>query len=188
MTPQKDDIEALRSITDILKDFDATEQQRIIRWVQEKLGVSSPPPPVQNPPNPAGTPPVTGPASTPAASVKNLKTFVTEKKPKNDVQFAATVAFFHRFEAAKEERKTEINAEDLVEASRLAVRERLHNPGQTLLNAHKVGLLDRVSRGVFRINSVGENLVAMTLPGDGTTATPAKKKKGKKKPAKKAKK
>jgi hypothetical protein len=33
------------------------------------------------------------------ASGKDLKTFVTAKNPRSDVQFAATVAYFHRFEA-----------------------------------------------------------------------------------------
>jgi hypothetical protein len=42
-------------------------------------------------------------------------------------------------------------------------------PNKTLNNAHGHGLLDRAGdRGAFRINSVGENLVAMTLPGGAT--------------------
>ena len=36
------------------------------------------------------------------------------------------------------------------------------------------------------INSVGENLVAMTLPGDGTASAPAKAKRAKKAARKKA--
>jgi len=44
-------------------------------------------------------------------------------------------------------------------------RARLENPGQTLRNAHHGGLLDRgEGRGLYVINTVGENLVAMTLP------------------------
>jgi len=44
------------------------------------------------------------------------------------------------------------------------------NPTSTLNNALRSGYLDKGSkRGTFRINAVGENLVAMTLPGgDGT--------------------
>lgn len=183
--PEKDDIEALRAITDVLKDFDAKDQERILRWTREKLGLSAPTP--DNPPKQPVTAQPPGAAAQPAPPGRNLKAFVNEKKPKNDVQFAATVAYFHRFEAPEELRKSEIGGDDLTEACRLAGRERLLNPGQTLLNAHKLGLLDRVNRGTFTINSVGENLVAMTLPSDGTAVKSVQKKKGKKKTVKKAK-
>jgi hypothetical protein len=79
----------------------------------------------------------------------------------------ATVAYYHRFEALEAQCKSEINADDLRDTCRLVNRERLHDPLQTLQNARNLGLLHRPGRGVFSINSVGENLVAMTLPSDG---------------------
>ncbi|MBZ5529663.1 MAG: hypothetical protein LAN71_17415, partial [Acidobacteriia bacterium] len=86
-----------------------------------------------------------------------MKTFVQGKNPRNDVQFAATVAYFHRFVAPADTRKTEINKDDLQEGCRLAGRARLKNPYQTLFNAHNLGLLDKGESGLFAINSVGEN-------------------------------
>jgi hypothetical protein len=189
MTAQKDDLEAVRAVAAALEEFDPSDQERILRWAREKLGLpagavvppSSNPPSGQLPLSPSGSP---APLAT-SSSAKDLKTFYAEKKPKSDVQFAATVAYFHRFEAPPDQRKNEINSDDLVEGSRLVNRPRLHKPGQTLLNAHKLGLLDRVSRGAFTINSVGENLVAMTLPGEGATGAPAKARKTKKQAPKK---
>jgi hypothetical protein len=114
----------------------------------------------------------------------DIKTFIAAKRPRKDVQFAATVAYYYRFEAPQAERKDEINKDDLQEATRKAGRERFGNPLQTLNNAHTLGLLDRGSdKGTFTINSVGENLVAMTLPGDGTTGS---KPQGRKRAPKKA--
>jgi hypothetical protein len=53
------------------------------------------------------------------------------------------------------------------------------HPEMTLNNAYMAGLLDRPEKGQYTINSVGENLVTMTLPGDGSTTdkrrTPARK-------------
>ena len=116
----------------------------------------------------------------------DIKTFIAAKKPNKDVQFAAAVAYYHRFEAPPAERKDVINKEDLQEAARKANRDRFANPLQTLSNAHTLGLLDKGSeKATFTINSVGENLVAMTLPGDGTTTT---KQRGKKRAPKKARK
>lgn len=116
----------------------------------------------------------------------DIKTFIAAKKPGRDIQFAAAVAYYYRFEAPAAERKEVINKDDLQEATRKAGRERFGNPQQTLNNAHTLGLLDRGSeKGTFTINSVGENLVAMTLPGDGTpNSKPQRKKRAPKKAVK----
>ena len=193
MTPPKDDLEAVRAVAEALDGFDANAQERILRWARERIGLSTSLPPaapaslpsLQQPPNPPGT-------ATQASSGKDLKSFVDDKKPKRDVQFAATVAYFHRFEAPPTERKNEIDSKDLQNACRLAGRKRLKLPGQTLRNAVNLGLLDKSGRGTFTLNSVGENLVAMTLPhGAGASERPnrrAKKKAARKPRKKKAKK
>jgi hypothetical protein len=106
-------------------------------------------------------------------SARDIKSFVTSKDPKSDNQFAATVAYYYRFEAPHNERRETISAEILQEATRLSGRNRLGDPGKTLRNAKDTGYLDVADRGEYRINTVGENLVAMTLPGQGR-AVPAK--------------
>ncbi len=81
--------------------------------------------------------------------------------------FVATVAYFYRFEAPEGQRKTEITAPDIQEACRLVGRERLKYPAQTLVNTRNLGLLDKgTAPGAYVINTVGENLVAMTLPSE----------------------
>jgi hypothetical protein len=170
MNAPKDDLEAVRAVVEAIKDFKPDEQQRIFRWVAEKLGLPQPfASSVHVVPPPSGTPPgVTQTAPPASAGTKDIKTFITEKDPKKDVQVAAVVAYYYRFEAPPAERKDAINKEDLQEAMRLAGRQRFSNPLQTLANAHIVGLLDRGSeKATFTLNSVGENLVAMTLPGTG---------------------
>ena len=153
-----------------------------MRWVAEKLGLPQPfASSVHVVAPPSGTPlGVTQPAPPASARTKDIKTFIAEKDPKKDVQAAAVVAYYYRFEAPPAERKDAINKEDLQEAMRLAGRQRFNNPLQTLANAHIVGLLDRGSeKATFTLNSVGENLVAMTLPGTGNTVLrPKKAKKG----------
>ena len=185
-----DDLDAVRAVVDAIKDFKSDEQQRIIRWVAEKLsmpqpyaasvqahGASAPASPV-TPTLPASAVPASGTGAAP-----DIKSFVAEKSPRSDVQFAATVAYYYRFEAPQAERKDAINKDDLQEAARKAGRERFKDPLQTLHNAHTLGLLDKgEEKATFSINSVGENLVAMTLPGDGTAknSKPPKKKAAKK--------
>jgi hypothetical protein len=136
-------------------------QQKILRWVAEDLDISQfapvntqdppPPPPGSNLPDPART--------------TDLRSFVASKSPKSDMQFAAVAAYFYRFEAAPADRRETISAENLQDASRLANWPRMSRPRNTLNNAKAQGYLDSVGRGQYGINSVGENLVAMTLPG-----------------------
>lgn len=112
-----------------------------------------------------------------AETTQNIKSFVTAKNPRSDVQFAATVAYYFQFEAPQSERKSAINKDDLQDACRKVGRERFKNPYQTLVNAHTLWLLDKgAEKATYSINSVGENLVAMTLPGDiNPLSKPAKK-------------
>lgn len=162
--PKSDDFEAARAVIAALEGFEAADQERIIRWAREKLNLSvTPPTPPQD--TLRHDLPKAPPATSLHTGIKNLSSFITDKNPKNDVQFAAAVAYFYNFEAPSDKRKVEINATDLQDATRLAPRKRFKNPGQTLRNARNLGLLDNGSQeGFFTINSVGENLVAMTLP------------------------
>jgi hypothetical protein len=40
MPSPKDDLEAVRLVADALEGFEANDQERIIRWVREKIGLS----------------------------------------------------------------------------------------------------------------------------------------------------
>lgn len=189
MPEPKDDLAAVRLITDALTGFETKDQERIIRWAREKIGLAVAPETPLTPPLPAGSPAEASASGNVSSTPKDLKTFVAEKKPKNDVQFAATVAYYYRFVAPKDQRKSEITSTDLQDACRLVGHERFKHPGQTLRNAHTVGLLNKGGEsGSFAVNSVGENLVDVTLPGDGKGVPRTKTKKKKKRKKKSAKK
>lgn len=164
-----DDLEAVRAVVTALEKFQAADQHRILRWAQEKLGLTgssgSPPDMVKEPhaqalnrqhaqPHFGGTAP-------------DIRTFILQKNPMSDTQFAAAVAYYHRFEAPA--KKETIVADDLQDACRKVGRARLPRPAQTLVNAHSQGVLDKgAERGTYALSTVGENLVAVALPaGDG---------------------
>jgi hypothetical protein len=95
----------------------------------------------------------------------DIKNFVGNKAPKSDVHFAATVAYYHQFVAPTGQRKDSITKEDIIEACRQVDRKRPKVPAQVMVNAYQDGLFDRGGKGHYKLNSVGENLVAMALPG-----------------------
>jgi len=160
----KSDFMAAEEIKAILHGREKTEQERILRWVSESIGVTA---------SPTTAPQVSVPPASPTTQIapsmggprrKDIKSFVAAKAPKNDVQFAAVAAYFYRFEASEAERKDVIVAQDLQTAGRQGRGYGFNKPLVTLNNAVALGYFDRGGRGEFKLNAVGENLVAMTLP------------------------
>lgn len=182
----KSDFMAAEEIKAILHGRDKIEQERIIRWVTESLGlVAAPNPTLGTAALPTGvsTIPQTNaqPLGSPPPRSKDIKTFVKEKNPKSDVQFAAVAAYFYRFECSQGERKEAVVPKDLDDAGRQARGYSFKNARQTLDNGVMLGYFDRAGGGEFRLNAVGENLVAMTLPGAGADANGGKPRRAKRK-------
>jgi len=177
MTKPNDDLEAVRIIAEALQGFPKDEQERILRWSREKVGLSAPAQGTRSE-NVAAAAPALSAQLEHAAAPTDIRSFLTQKDPKSDNQLAAAVAYYYRFQVPEGQQKDGVTADDLQEACRLAGRKRLKKPGQTLINALNQGLLDKAEKGKYSINTVGENLVAMVLPGAGK-AEPMKRTKKK---------
>jgi len=175
MTTPGSDFDAAKAVAEQLKGMEKERQQKVLRWVAESLSLDlGTVVPAQRHAGERSTGAGGASAHVDAASLHrqqrsgDIKTFVDSKKPKSDVQFAAVVAYYYQFEAPAESRKNSIDAQALQEAARLVGRWRGRRAPKllpTLNNAKTLGYLDSPERGQFCINSVGENLVAMTLPG-----------------------
>lgn len=196
MPDPHNDFEVAKSIHDHLEPLNEERRARILRWVSESLGLG-----VRTTPStfeqPAETSLSNPPAAQPSASESSftdIKSFAESKAPKTDGHFATVVAYYYRFVAPDAQKSSTIDADTLQNATRLVGRQRFKNANTTLNNAKKSGYLDSPQSGEFEINTVGENLVAMTLPSDSTnTPTRSKRKSSpnksgtKSKPAKKKK-
>lgn len=184
MNSSGSDFDAAKAVADQLEGLEKERQQRILRWVAESLSLDiGIHPDTERRTGETDTWTDHGAtaqrdARSPLSQQRftDIKTFVDSKRPKSDVQFAAVVAFFYRFEAGAESRKDSIDAETLQNAARLAARRRPPKALMTLNNAKNQGYLDSPERGQFCINSVGENLVAMALPGSEPERTRKKPK------------
>jgi hypothetical protein len=182
MSDEISDFDAAKSISDVLKGMEKERQQRVLRWVAESLDIAVHVRPaaahdighVGSSDTGVGAQ-ATASAAAASRQPVDIKTFVESKSPKSDIQFATVVAYYYRFVA--QDNREAISSEILQNATRLVGRSRFATPVMTLNNAKKQGYLDTAERGTFRINSVGENLVAMTLPGTdgGARAKPRKR-------------
>jgi hypothetical protein len=166
---KKDDLETVRILTEALESFSEEERERIIRWSREKLGMSTGQVlPTHTAPQTVTPKEIEQKVETAGGYItSDIKSFVEKKAPKNDSQFCAVVAYFYQFEAPENHKKESIGGDDLQDAARKVNRDRFTKPAQTLINAFNSGYLDKAEHGKYRINTVGENLVAMVLPGGG---------------------
>lgn len=173
--------DAAKTIVDALSNLDKPSQALAMRFAAETLGLQLAPQSQQNQTPPSQSPSATTPPGGGGATHStDIKQFTAAKAPKTDQQFAAVVAYFYLFEAPESERKETIDRETLTEAARLAGRRRPRDATFTLNNAKNSGYLDSMGSGQFRINSVGENLVAMALPSDNADDSTTKRTRNKK--------
>jgi hypothetical protein len=177
----KSDFLAAEAIKAILAGRDKSEQERIVRWVSESLELSAADPGARNDRAQSGAAEATshqyqnGRVTLPA----DIRSFVDEKKPRTDIEFIVVAAYYYRFIAPAADRQETIGSKELQTAARLAQRPVFKTPTVSLNNAVKRGYLDGAGRGLYRVNTVGENLASITLPADRTAISNVKKRKPK---------
>jgi len=174
------DLDAVKKLVEALEQFNDEERARIIRWACERLGMNniSNIKEIVNPLNVSK--PTNQVQSEQSASERkqiDIKSFVNGKNPTSDAQFVAVVAYYFKFEAPDDQRKEFIISDDLNEAARQADWARFVKPANTLNNVYnQSGYLNKVEHGKYKLNAVGENLVAMVLPDNGDSKVVKKKK------------
>lgn len=166
-SPAKSPLEVAQKIVSELNGLSPELQTLALKFAIETLGlrppVASSPTSLLSTPSPSST----VPHAPNADHSTDIRSFTAMKGPQSDQQFAAVVAYFYQFEAKPEERKEAIDADVMKESARLAGRAQVQRWNMTLTNAKNAGYLDPAGNGKYKLSSVGENLVAITLPGDG---------------------
>jgi hypothetical protein len=182
----KSPLDAAQTIVAELQGMTSENQSLALQFAMQTLRLAPPTAP-QAPSPPAAHPhsPHVHPAASTPGQTTDIKTFSAAKAPQSDQQFAAVVAYYYQFEAKQSERKDVIDSATMKEAARLATRPQVKRWDTTLHNAARAGYLSLVGKGSFKLSPVGENLVAITLPGtvrggstnDGSGGRKAAKKK-----------
>ncbi len=106
--------------------------------------------------------------------VTDLRAFKEEKRPSTANEMAAVVAYYLQELAPSEERKREIDVQDVVEYFKQAGFPLPTATKQILFNAKAAGYFKAVGGGKFTLNPVGYNLVAHNLPRGEGNASPRK--------------
>jgi len=174
------ELAAIEQLLSALEPLDRDARGRVIGYVFQRLGLAAPVSvgggsPLHAPPSGVGeqAASVGGPTAT-GPHVLDVRTFATQKAPSSQLERTVVVAFYLAELAPPAERKAEITGADLTKYQKQAGLGAPTNTRGALFAARHAGYLDSAGRGKYKLNAVGYNLVAHSLPSSaGPVPTPA---------------
>ncbi len=174
------EVSAISTLIDVLTPLSEAARDRVVSYVFARLGVVAPraagaAEPLAVPLSPTPAPALGERGATDIRSLKNLK------QPHNSIEMAAVVAYYLAELAPEGTRKAEIGSDDLQKYFKQADYPLPGRTLKTLFDAKNAGYMDAgASRGSYKLNPVGHNLVAHGLPAKGGEGTTHPKRTGKK--------
>ncbi|HEY2975957.1 MAG TPA: hypothetical protein VGJ48_25815 [Pyrinomonadaceae bacterium] len=154
--------QAIDQIIHALSSLDDASRVTAIRAACEHLKIKPPESlGAENQKPPAGG---DGAGSLPLVGSRDIKELKAQKNPYSANEMAAVVAFYLSEIAVGDERKTEVDLEDMVKYFKQAIFPLPKKPQMLMTNAKNAGYFDSAERGKFKLNPVGYNLVAHNLP------------------------
>lgn len=107
-----------------------------------------------------------------AAGHVDIRTFKQQKSPSSANEMACVLAYYLQHLAPADERKASISAADIDKYFNQAGFPLPRRSDQLLVNARAAGYFESAGRGAYKLNAVGHNLVAHSLPrSSGDSAT-----------------
>lgn len=156
-----DEINAIKVVLRALEPLDPDIRRNVFDYVARRLGIAGPE---------SAAPPATvidvpkHPAEAAAKSAPlHLAAFAKQKSPKSANEMAAVVAYYLAEMAPASERRKTVNADAIKTYFKIGDYP-LPEIRFTLPNAKAAGYFDAVGDGEYRLNPVGHNLVAHSLP------------------------
>jgi len=168
MASDDKELSAISTIISALQSLSAPERSRVLEYVLKRLQMQAVRPP-------SAVSEVSSPVSSATATgrIIDISSLKEEKQPKSANEMAALVAYYLSELATVADRRDTVSAETLRRYFKMAGFRLPQNLRYTLTNAAAAGYLDNVSRGEYRLNPVGYNLVVHGLPrekGEGRAA------------------
>lgn len=178
------ELKAIQTLLSTLEPLDKDARKRVIEYVFQRLEINIKSPLIKQPSITEESLQQNIPSYQTNDSLKlqptDIRSFANEKNPKNDVERTALVTFYLTELATEGEKKSEISPEDITKYFKQAGFPIPSRPRQVLVNTKNAGYIDPTgNRGGYKLNPVGYNLVAFSLPSDGATSKPKTRKRKK---------
>src|SRR3989442_7854507 len=159
--PGKDrELEASGSIIALLTPLDQTKRSRVLEYVLKRLQMATLQASavrsrkIQDSPTPTSA----------ARTIMDIRTLTAEKQPRSANEMVALVAYYLSELAPEGERSSTVNPDTIRKHFKMAGFPLPRVLRSVLPNATAAGYLENVSRGEYRLNPVGYNLVVHGLP------------------------
>jgi hypothetical protein len=179
------EIEAIRVVLGALTPLSEKARASVLDYVTHRLDlVPSPASSAKGLPTIAATQqaPVTPPV--PGGTAQHIKQFKEEKRPRSANEMAALVAYYLGNVVPSEQRKATVNIKDIETHFKIAGFPLPRQLRVMLPNAKNAGYFDLVGDGEYKLNAVGHNLVAHSMPRGGGTRSAKPSRRTKKSAAK----
>ncbi len=160
------EVEAIKSVLEALAPLSAKARFSVLEYAMKRLDVTPPTIPTGGGAPPGHIPPLKGDVKgpTPSGSSMHIKEFKQAKKPRSANEMAALVAYYLVNLAPQSERKDSVNQNDIETYFKIAGYPLPRQIRVTLQNAKAAGYFDSAGTGEYRLNAVGHNLVAHSMP------------------------
>lgn len=159
------EFDAITAIVRALQPLDEEARSRVLDYSLRRLGLRGVASQAQDSPPATGAPIATGHSASHTPTVHDIRTLREEKQPKSANEMAALVGFYLAHLAPEADRKSDITAADITKYFHDANFPLPGTPSMTLVHARNAGYFDAGStKGGYRLNPVGHNLVAHRLP------------------------
>jgi hypothetical protein len=164
MATKDKELEAISSIIDLLKPLDAIARSRVFEYVLKRLEMEA----VRAAPVAPSTESSVGPQGVTMSVMRpDIRTLTAEKQPRSANEMVALVAYYLSEIAPEGEGSETINTDLVRKYFKMARFPMPRAPEYTVANAAAAGYLEKVSRGEYRLNPVGYNLIVHGLPRSG---------------------
>lgn len=173
MTSEKHTLgKAIDIVIEALEPLDEASRETAVIAVCRHLNLApvsgalfvSDPPPHDNPTGQASAEQLNRPPE--RKSRIDIRSLKEQKKPKTAREMACVVAFYLQELAGEDERKDNISTPDLEKYFKQAGYKLPTRMAQLLVDAKAAGYFESSSRGEYKLNAVGYNLVEHNLPGE----------------------
>ncbi|HXO72394.1 MAG TPA: hypothetical protein VN838_25830 [Bradyrhizobium sp.] len=167
------ELKAIKTIIDLMQPLDETGRSRVLEYVLKRLEMTafqSDSAIISEVPQPAAS----SAYATSSRPIKDIRSLTAEKQPRSANEMVALIAYYLSEIAQSDEASSTINVDKIRKYFKMAAFPMPRAPKNALTNAAAAGYLENISRGEYRLNPVGYNLVVHGLPRS-SAARPAAK-------------
>lgn len=158
------ELNAMAQIISLLTPLDEEERSRVLEYVLKRLHMAA----IQSSSDDIRPSTESLDSSTPSRPIKDIRSLTAEKQPRSANEMVVLVAYYLSELAGPNEHLDTINADVIRRYFKMAGFPLPKVLKNVLPNALAAGYLESASRGEYRINPVGYNLVVHGLPRSGS--------------------